>query len=291
MARRRRRCRGNAGPGQAAVVLQAAVGQLEQRHVAYSRELLARLPAELVAAVREPLAAQAVVLGLLLDRDPEVRRRQSAALEAAPQGIRFEIPRLQPLVLASPPEARLPLLDLALPALTRLSPAQYQQFAALVEKLVAADDRLGLFELALQRALLRNLGRRFDPASTRPSQYFALGKLEKEISVLLSALAHATGDGSPAEVAFAGGAAMLRPMGKLDLALLPPAMCELGALDKALRRLDELTPRMKKPLLGACAAVVAADRQVAIAEAELLRVIADTLGCPVPPLLAGQKAA
>lgn len=281
----------NAGPGQAAVVLQAAVGQLEQRHVEYARQLIAGLPAELVAAVREPLAAQAVVLGLLLDRDPAVRGRQSAALAGAPQALLFEIPRLQPLVLASPPEARLPLLDLALPALGRLSPAQYAQFAGLVEKLVAADDRIALFELALQRALLRNLGRRFDPASAKPSQYFALGKLEKEVSVLLSALAHATGDPSHAEVAFASGAAMLRPLGKLDLALLPPAMCELEALDKALRKLDELTPRIKKPLLGSCAAVVAADRQVGIAEAELLRVVADTLGCPVPPLLAGQKAA
>ena len=55
--------------------------------------------------------------------------------------------------------------------------------------------------------------------------------------------------------------------------------------------LDELTPRMKKPLLAACAATVATDRQVSIEEAELLRVIADTLGCPVPPLLPGQKAA
>lgn len=279
------------GPGQAALALPAAVGQLEQRHVEYARELLGRLPAELQGAVREPLAAQAVVLGLLLDRDPAVRERQSAALSGAPPGLLFEIPRLQPLVLASPPEARLPLLDLALPALSRLSPAQYTQLAALVEKLVEADQQVALFELALQRALLRHLGRRFDPASARPPQYFAFGKLEKEISVLLAALAHATEAAGHAEVAFAAGAAVLRPLGKLDLALLPPGHCDLRACDGALKKLDLLAPRLKKPLLGACAAVVAADRQVTVAEAELLRVIADTLGCPVPPLLAGQRAA
>ncbi len=281
---------GSPRPGQAAAALVAAVGRLEERHVDYARELLARLPEELIAAVREPLAAQAVVLGLLVDRDPEVRRRQSERLAAAPKELLGEIPRLLPKVLASPPEARLPLLDLAMPALARLSPAQYAAFAKLVEELVQADQRQGLFELALQRALLRHLGRRFDPsASLRPPQIFALGKLEKEISLLLSAVAHASS--ADPMLSFESGAAQLRGLAKLDLALLPADYCGLEAVDPALRRLDELTPRMKKPLLAACAAAVAADRRVSIEEAELLRVIADTLGCPVPPLLAGQEAA
>ena len=281
-------------PDQAAAAWMAATAELQERHVSYAQQLIASLPPELVEAVREPLSAQAVVLGLLLDRDAAVRQRQSQALGAAPQGLLFEISRLQKLVLATAPAARLPLLDLALPALTRLSPAQYAAFAQLVEKLVAADDHLALFELALQRALLKNLGRRFDPAAAKPAQIFALGKLEKEVSTLLSALAHA-GASEPGAVAaaqaFEAGAAQLRAQGRLDLVLLPPPCCDLPKVDQALRRLDELTFKMKKPLLAACAATVAADRQVTIAEAELLRVIADTLGIPVPPLLAGQKAA
>lgn len=281
-------------PAQAAAAMVAAVGQLEERHVAYAKDLIARLRPELVAAVREPLAAQAVVLGLLLDRDPALRRRQSEALKDAPQGLLFEIPRLQPLVLECPVEARLPLLDLAMPALARLSPAQYATFAQLVDHLVEADQNLALFELALQRALLRNLGRRFDPAAAaaRP-QIFALGKLDKEISTLLSALAHsgATAAGEGAAHAFEIGAAQLRSVEKLPLALLPEQYCGLAQVDSALRRLDLLTPRMKKPLLAACAATVAADRRVELAEAELLRAIADTLGCPVPPFLPGQQAA
>ena len=278
-----------ATPGLAAAAVVDTVGQLEQKHMDYARELMARLPAELVAAVREPLSAQAVVLGLLFDRDPAVRQVQSGHLTAVPPELLHEIPRLLALVQQSPPETRLPLLDLAMPALGRLSPAQYRAFAALVENLVAADSRLSLFELALQRALLKNLGRRIDPQASRPAQIYGFGKLEKEISVLLSALAHA-GDTNP-QTAFDHGSSLLRGFGQLDLALLPRDVCDLAAVDQTLRRLDELVPKLKKPLLGACAATVAADRAVAIEEAELLRVIADTLGCPVPPLLAGQKAA
>ena len=44
----------------------------------------------------------------------------------------------------------------------------------------------------------------------------------------------------------------------------------------------------KGKLLHACAVTVAADREVTVVEAELLRATADSLGCPMPPLLPGQ---
>ena len=37
--------------------------------------------------------------------------------------------------------------------------------------------------------------------------------------------------------------------------------------------------------------VISADEEVTLEEAELFRAIADTLGCPVPPLLPGQDLA
>jgi uncharacterized tellurite resistance protein B-like protein len=40
---------------------------------------------------------------------------------------------------------------------------------------------------------------------------------------------------------------------------------------------------VKKQLLYACAATVFADGDVSNHEAELLRAVADTIGCPVPP--------
>ena len=46
-----------------------------------------------------------------------------------------------------------------------------------------------------------------------------------------------------------------------------------------------MTPQLKKQLLEACARTVAADGLVQEEEAELVRAIADTLGCPLPPIL------
>ncbi len=45
------------------------------------------------------------------------------------------------------------------------------------------------------------------------------------------------------------------------------------------------TPPLKRQVLQACAEYIAADGRVTIAEAELLRASADTLGCPMPSLL------
>jgi hypothetical protein len=59
----------------------------------------------------------------------------------------------------------------------------------------------------------------------------------------------------------------------------------LVAIDGALDELAAVVPNLKRGVVAACIACVLADRQVTVAEAELLRAVADSLGCPVPPLL------
>ena len=48
---------------------------------------------------------------------------------------------------------------------------------------------------------------------------------------------------------------------------------------------------LKRSLLQACAACVSHDNQVTVQEGELLRAISDALGCPMPPLIAGETLA
>ena len=59
----------------------------------------------------------------------------------------------------------------------------------------------------------------------------------------------------------------------------------------ALDRLPNAAPGVKSRMLVAFTACVAVDRHVTIEEAEILRVIADTLGCPVPPILTNEVKA
>jgi uncharacterized tellurite resistance protein B-like protein len=60
----------------------------------------------------------------------------------------------------------------------------------------------------------------------------------------------------------------------------------LPQVDAALNRLAFAVPQIKKNVLTACAQTVAADGVIHEAEAELLRAIADSVDCPMPPFVA-----
>jgi uncharacterized tellurite resistance protein B-like protein len=61
--------------------------------------------------------------------------------------------------------------------------------------------------------------------------------------------------------------------------------CDLPQVDAALNRLALGVPQIKKNILSACAQTVAADGLIQEMEAELLRAVADTLDCPMPPFV------
>ena len=104
---------------------------------------------------------------------------------------------------------------------------------------------------------------------------------------LLSSLAHAGhSDAAEVEHAFNVGLRGIFPKSKHVVTMTEPS---LAVIDGALDVLDSAVPKLKRRIVKACVACVLADRQVTIAEAELLRAVADSLGCPVPPLLPGMS--
>lgn len=267
----------------AAVATVAAPGP---EHVAYATALLASLPAPLASAAHEPFGACALVYALLLDRDPRVRQKQLALVDylAAP-GTAAEVGRLAPQVDTLDEAARLPLADLALPALRELSERQYQDFRAAIEPLIQADRQVSLFEYALQRMLLRHLDHHFTSAPPAVVRFRSLAPLRDDCAALLSTLARlGHGDAAAALHAFQSGVAALGlPQG--GLTLLEPESSSLAALDRALDRIARAAVPVKTRVLEACAGCIGADGRVSTAEGELLRAIADSLDLPMPPLL------
>jgi uncharacterized tellurite resistance protein B-like protein len=70
--------------------------------------------------------------------------------------------------------------------------------------------------------------------------------------------------------------------------LLPREQCGVTQIDEALDRLAQAVPIIKKNLLEACIHTVGADGVIQESEAELLRAVADTLDCPMPPFVAAE---
>ncbi len=264
------------------------IGQLTEAHVDYAGQLIRSLPAAVTAAAREPYGARAVVYALLIDKEPEPRRAQLARLaEYSDQGVSAETERLLPLVEQLGSEVRLPLVDLLIPTLRELSPAQYDIFKRNVDELAKADKRVDLFEWTLGRILLHHLDPHFVRTAPPRVQYYALSRLQRECEVLLSTLAYSGHkDHDQARSAFELAAPRL---GLPKLGMTPVNQCGLKELDSALDALALVAPRLKKQLVESCAACVGADREVTVKEAELLRGICDALACPMPPLLPGQR--
>lgn len=281
-----------AGPmaSQAAMLLPllALAGQATPAHVEHARSLIAAIPPVLREAAHETSTGRAVVYALLLDKKPDIRDAQIRRLETnGDPAIAAEVRRLAPEAVALPRELRLPLLDMTLGSLAHLSDQQHRTFRANIKALIEMDKSVSLFEWVTLGVLTRHLDERFGHATPRVTQYYALGKLGEEVSVLLSTVAYAgSSDDAGAEAAFRLGAGAVTGV---QPRLLPKTDATLNRLDAALTTLAGCTARLKADLLKACALTAGADRDITTAEAELIRAIADTLGVPTPPLLPGQR--
>lgn len=263
-----------------------SIGQPTEAHVAYAHELIAAIPDALVNAARESYGARAVIYALLLDEDESIRNVQFDRLAThADHGVLGETRRLHPVVQSLSTKLRLPLVDLAIPALRALSSSQYVAFRENVSGLVNADNKIDLFEWVLQKIVLRHLDPHFTHVRAPRATVDQLDAVRGDVEVLLSALSYVGArDADAADEAFSIGAARANLK---DLKQRPSKEARLGSLDQALNQLAKLTPFAKRTLIHAAAATVAADEMITTNEAELLRAVADTLACPMPPLLPG----
>jgi Zn-dependent protease with chaperone function len=287
----------------------ASAGTITAQNLVHARQILDAIPARLATAARTPSTAPSIVFALLLSNLPPVRTRQQAILTARlgrPAAER--IASLSNNIISTQARLRLPLLNLALPALRTLETAE---IAALIETshlLIAADGKIALFEFMLVKAIerhvaapARNPGRLFmdvvrqqpycrlpkPPPASRRTLFRPrfLGAFTQEFSVLLSALARA-GSASADETARAFAAATARiPKLRGKLQLLNTEACTIEAISAALDKLAQSSPAIRKVLLLAGTEAVAADGTVEPDEADLLRAVADSLDCPLPPLL------
>ena len=265
--------------------LMASIGQPMQQHAEAAKQLLDSIPERVKDYARDPYGARMLIYFLLLDSGEAIRSKQMALIkESAEPEVSKTLEQAIPNLDKIKPEMRLPIIDLSIPALRFLSPAQYAAFRNIVKQLILADEKVDIFEYALQRVLVRHL----DPAfggqpKRRAVNYYAIRGLEKETSTVLSILAHnGNTDPAAAESAFQHAAGSITAP-KASFQLLEESECTWEALNGALDKFAESSFKVKKWLLGAALACLMHDREITIAEVELFRAIADSLDCPVPP--------
>ena len=256
-------------------------------HLKYAGQLRDSLPDSVKAAARAPLDAVALIYAMLLSPDETTRTMQLAGLaQRVEPAIQEKIVALFPEVSTAAAHAHLPIINLALGALRQLRAEQFNQFSQTLQWLIESDGKIELFEFVLQKIVLRHLTLQFSGARPPVAQYYTLKPLVPDCAIVLSALAN-VGSSDAAQIgkAFETGAPYLRAPDNADLALLSGEQCGVDQIDAALNRLALAVPTIKKNLIEACVYTVGADGVITETEAELLRAVADTLDCPIPPFV------
>lgn len=229
------------------------------------------IPGTLREASEDPVSAMAVVLGLILRSDSAQRAAQLAQAEALAGGeVVREAHRLDSLLRAVPAGSRVALLDLSMPALRQLSPAQVAAFRVALERAgYEAED--GLIVLLIQASMRRYLSTEKNPPS-RP------GDLAAACGLVLSAVVQTSGEDAAAQGrAYALGAGVLGMSG-LPTAMVPAAQVDLGKVDEALAVIAGQSVPARRQFVRAIGAAMLHDGRAEPAEVEIVRAVADSLG-------------
>jgi len=271
-----------ADAGLSPAALAVLAGSVTARDLDHARVLLERLPASIRHALHTPEGAVRVLYALLFHGE-EWRETDTAAV---PEGMREDVARARTTLEQAcggdgggvDARVRLPMLELAIPALRRLPPDAIDDLLERIDALIRVDERVSLFEFAARTVLHHEL------RSTEPREgNDRLDDHHDDIRIVIGLLCLAGNTEDPAR-----DAAWERAMRPLvgDRAGDRPGttQCTPAAFTGALERLDALQPTAKRSLLLACADCIAADGLVRPAEAELWRAVAACLDVPVPPL-------
>lgn len=271
-----------ANAGSAAVAGWSA--QIVLQRVQSARTRIDAIRPELLAAARDAFDAQALLLGMLLSRRPEIARAQADAIaDTLGVAVQLRATALQRLLLVGEAkETRLPLVLLALGTLANLSPPQYRKLRDALDRVLAANTKMDLFKLCVQRMIAAHLDARHGGDARAVVQYYSLARLGPECSTLLSAVAAAGGKELTAEETDVLVRRSGEPL-KLPGLLRGRSAAELRAvaIHDALARLGEASAPLRRRVVECCATLAGADEVLHHGESELVSAIADALRVPL----------
>ncbi|MGM0449747.1 MAG: M48 family metalloprotease [Pseudomonadota bacterium] len=264
----------------------ASVGALSESGTCHVRSLLAALPGGLNQQLHGAEGAVHLCLALALEEaDHGALDQWLAGLEPVgdvaidPLLVRQMIQTLHDLG----PAYRVPLVELSLPALRELAAGARGQLLRDMEQLIREDRGARLHDIAILGFLKRHLGR--GAARNRKVVHRRYGPVMPDIRRLLWLMASAGTRDDPESL-------YREAMAGFESDARPPSGEGTSArkLLESLGRLAGLPAMLKPAILDACVHCIQDDGRVSPREYELLRIIADQLDCPMPPLPPGESS-
>lgn len=236
------------------------------------------IPDVLLEACHNAFSSRAIIFGLILDTEPNIRTRQIALLNknAHPRTRQF-FHTIEKEFFKLTHQDKMPLMELCLPSLNSLSGLQEKQFKKTLRKLIEADNTINLFEWSVYQRVMNHNQNSESPKNT-------LKELLTPISLLLTCVSTLTRKEVRQE-AFLVGYHTIWPQELTDDNERPWELemdIQLKDWSRSLKAVRTLRLLSRPVLLKALARVIEYDKAVTQDEITCFRLIANTLDCPIP---------
>jgi Zn-dependent protease with chaperone function len=265
-----------------------SMSALHPEQIQLGEDIHASIPEHWIESCHSLSGAQAIVFALLLAQDESLRNAELSRLRQetddatyeAVSGLFSEIRNIHSAV-------KLALVDLSIHSLRKLSSGEYQRFRKIITDLIHSDKKVDLFEFTLLNVVTRHLDNYFEHRRPPKIKYRNLRSLSSEAGIVITTLAAMShpDDSKAVEDAFNKASNHIANTLGTEIAFKSADQCGLDQIEAALDKFARATPRVKKYLLEAASKSVMADGAISSREAELIRAMADAMGCPIPPFV------
>ncbi|HNC86416.1 MAG TPA: M48 family metalloprotease, partial [Agitococcus sp.] len=260
----------------AATMTASKVGDLQWQDLMSAQYLHRQLAVEVSRALQGTQGAKAVIFALVANQQHTPTQFIRDFFNQQPAFAQTII-QLQQHLTTVDTRLALPVVELAIPRLQRLTEQEQQSFISELKRFVGQIDNV--FEFALLSLIEQQLSKTKTILRQLP-----LTRLAQPCAELIATLLHY-------------GAHPIHLQKQIYQQLMPTMFAEhtpvmpviekdnFTVLAKALQQLQYLTPKAKQQLITLAAATIQSDGILHRAEYELLRVLASLLACPMPLLL------
>lgn len=250
-----------------------AAGAVQENYQVKARSAIDGIHPTVLSSIRDPWSSRLVMYSLLIDANDEDQQKilaQNLSIEEL-----AELKKITPLISKSNGRVRLPLIDLAAPALRQLSDSQKQAFADIVFVLVKSDGVVDMFEWVFVAVLQSHLF-----GVKRHKQNGVLRTMLPSVCVVVGGLAHCGANSQ--DGALQAFNTSVSELGFAQIEMPIKTHCSVGSIERAIQELSLLRFTEKERLLKACVTCVTHDGNITTNEAETIRAIGDLLDCPIP---------
>jgi Zn-dependent protease with chaperone function len=245
--------------------------------------LAASLPDRLLSAARSTEWAPELLLCVLLDRDDAIREQQLLTITQRLGGeSETQVRYLMQSTLPIRPEQRLPLLEIAFPALKRRPVAFIHRMLDTVTEIIHLDGKIEIFEYLLAKVISLHLSDAINPGQSTTGGNHTLQNQAQAVRDVIAILAdHGHGESDSKHSSYARGISSAG----LESGTMRLPSDWVKTLDQTLPQLDNLRHKEKARLISALVETILTDGQATAEELELLRAIGSALHVPFPMMI------